>query len=438
MQPDFKPGADFAGNSPKNLTLFMKHCFPLFGFILLTSSFSFAQPGCPDAQASNYNPSATGNDGSCTYPLTNYTPVFKAFLPESMLEVSGHVKAGGNWYLHNDGSDGSRFYRFTPETGAVTQEIQLKNASNKDWEDIGASSTHVYLGDFGNNLNDRQDLGVYKVPLAKIGSSSSETIDDDEWTFIPFSYADQTDFSTKPQDSTVFDCEAMLFFNNKIHLFTKNRRDYTTSHYIINQVSGKAEKLETFDTDGMITGADVSPDGKLIVLLGYNLAGLPKVFAWLLWDWQAGSDLFFTGNKRRIELGSALVTGQAEGIAFAGNRTGYITNEETVANNITFVEQSVRWFDFGQWVPESTATTEPGEEAGLGIFPNPFSGAVQFRFPGNNRPDRLRVVNQTGQVVFSTENAPEAVDMAAFPAGLYVFEAVWGERIGWIRGVKVK
>jgi hypothetical protein len=418
------------------LTAMKNTAFVLLSLTFFASFQALAQPGCPDPQATNFNASATANDGSCVYSVTGYTPLFKALLPETLLEVSGHVKGGSHWYTHNDGSDGSRFYRFNPETGTVNQDVQLKNASNKDWEDIAATSTHLYLGDFGNNNNDRQDLGIYKVPISEIGNGNEETIDDDEWTFIPFSYEDQTDFATLPTDSTVFDCEAMIFFNGKLHLFTKNRKEFTTSHYIVNQVSGKAEKIETFDTDGLVTGADISPDGKLVALLGYDLRNLPKVFVWLLWDFQPGSDSLFTGNKRRIELGSALVTGQAEGIGFAGNRTGYLSNERTIANNITFVEQSVRYFDFGQWVPVSTATNEPGDVARFRVFPNPFSQNVHLQFFENKKPEALRVVNQAGQVVLKFNNVPETLDVSSLAPGVYSFEAMWEERTEIFRAVK--
>ncbi|MEJ7666684.1 MAG: hypothetical protein WKG07_47795 [Hymenobacter sp.] len=31
---------------------------------------AWAQGGCPDPQATNYDPAATRNDGSCQYPVT--------------------------------------------------------------------------------------------------------------------------------------------------------------------------------------------------------------------------------------------------------------------------------------------------------------------------------------------------------------------------------
>jgi len=417
----------------------------LQAFILLAAPFGTfaltpcaAQSGCTDPQATNFNAAATSNDGSCLYPVTNYAPVFKAILPNTLMEISGHVRAGSLWWTHNDGSDGPNFYRFNPESGAIIQEVNLQNASNKDWEDIAATNTHLYLGDFGNNLNDRQDLGIYRVPLAQIGNGSTETVDDDEWNFIPFAYADQTDFTTLPADSTVFDCEAMIYLNGKIHLFTKNRKEYTTSHYIVNQTTGLAEKVETFNTEGLITGADISPDGKVVALLGYSLRGFPTVFCWLLWDWPAGGDLFFGGNKRRIELGSAFEVGQAEGIGFAGNRTGYLSNERTVANGITFVEESIRYFDFGQWVPEGgVSTSEPTEAQRLSISPNPFLQTVRFQFFDNTKPDFLQVTNQFGQVLLRLNNVPEMLDVSALPPGIYTFEAMWprGET-AVCRGVK--
>ncbi|GAB4497346.1 MAG: hypothetical protein OHK0019_30850 [Saprospiraceae bacterium] len=404
---------------------------------LLFAFQTFAQPGCPDPQATNFNPSATSNDGSCLYPVTNYAPQFKAFLPETMQEISGHVKAGNFWYCHNDGSDSARFYRFNPENGLVNQKVELKNASNADWEDVAATTTHLYLGDFGNNTNDRQNLGIYKVPLADIGSDNEEMVGDDKWTFIPFSYEDQTDFSTQPIDSAVFDCEAMIFFNGKLHLFTKNHKEYTTSHYVVNEVTGKAEKIETFDTDGLITGADISPDGEVVALLGYDLRGLPKVFTWLLWDWETGSDSLFSGNKRRIELGSVLIAGQAEGIGFAGNRTGYLTNERTSAGGVVLVEPGVRSFDFGQWVPESIATGEPSEAARFQIFPNPFLQTVHFQFFDNKKPVALRVFDLVGKVILSLDYVPEKLNQSHLPPGIYTFEITWrGGGTTVVRGVK--
>ena len=423
-------GIQYSGMKPFAFT-------PLLFMLWATSAN--AQPGCPDPQATNFNSWSTSNDGSCLYPVTNYSPVFNAVLPNNLQEISGLAKADSRWWCHNDSGDDERFFQVNPETGSILQEVSLLNAYNRDWEDIASDDEHIYLGDFGNNTNDRQDLGIYKVPLSAIGNSSLDTVHADEWTFLPFSYEDQTDFSTQPADSSVFDCESMISFNGKIHLFTKSRRYNATAHYILNTGASVAEKAETFEVEGLITGASVSQDGNLIALVGYDLRPfIPTVFCWLLWDWKAGADLFFSGNKRRIELGSALQVGQVESIGFDSNRSGYISNEVTKFNGVTIVAQSVRSFDFSPWVPVSVATGEPRQDnIELTVFPNPFSQTVGFKFSDRENPDFLRVKNMLGQTISTLNEIPETLELGYLPPGFYVFETLRdGQPTGWFKVLK--
>ena len=410
--------------------------FKFFGFaVSLFSLFplpALAQPGCPDPQAINYAPSAAQNDGSCLYPTTTYAPVLKANLTADLREISGLTRSGGRWWGHADSGANPEFFNLNPENGQILQKISLQNAHNRDWEDVAADSAQLYFGDFGNNFNNRQDLGLYRVPLAKIGTSNSESVAEGDWQFVPFAYADQTDFSAQPEDSSVYDCEAAIFFRGKIHLFTKSRKTYRTAHYVVNEATGKAEKLEEFNTDGLITGASLSPDGQVVALLGYDLRSLiPKVFVWLLWDWQpggsGGGDLLFSGNKRRIELGTALAVGQAEGIGFADKRRGYLCNERTDFNGITLAKEATRWFDISTWVPESVGVEEQGRVGEMmRVFPNPFAQTLHVQFFGNERPDVLRVLSGLGQTMFEASgDLPATLDTSHWPAGVYVVEGVF-------------
>jgi len=417
----------------------MKSIFLVLIFPALWATPAAAQPGCPDPLATNFNPLATSNDGSCLYPVTSYTPIFKTNLPNDLQEISGLSKAGVRWWGHEDSGADEEFYRIDPEMGDIFQKIELKNAKNRDWEDIASDGQNLYIGDFGNNSNDRQNLGIYIVPLSEIGNSNSETVQESEWSFLPFSYIDQTNYSSQPEDSSVYDCEAMIFYNNLIHLFTKSRRFHSSSHYTVNTSTNVADKIETFDTQGLITGAALSPNGKLIALIGYDLRPfIPTVFCWLLWDWQPGTDLFFSGNKRRIELGSALQVGQVESIGFDSECSGFISNERTVFNGVTLVGESVRSFDFSAWVPALVGTGEPGGAGEtIALFPNPFSQTIHFQFSGNEKPDLLQVKNQLGQTVLTLNEISETLDLNFLPAGFYTFET-WkdGQQIGWAKGLK--
>lgn len=417
----------------------MRFFISLFFIFFAATLKTFAQPGCTDPQANNYNASATSNDGSCLYPVTNYTPVLQSELSSDLKEISGLVFAGDRWWGHNDSGFDEEFFQLNPVNGNTLQKIELKNAKNRDWEDMAFEAPNLYVGDFGNNTNNRQNLGIYIVPLSAIGNSNSETVQEFEWNFLPFSYIDQTSYVELPEDSSVFDCEAMIVLEGKIHLFTKSRRNYNTVHYTVNPSNNAAYNIETLDSEGLITGASLSPDGKLIALVGYDLRPfIPTVFCWLLWDWPAGTDQFFAGNKRRIELGTALQVGQVESICFATNRTGYLSNERTGFNGVTIVAESIWNVDFSAWVPETVSANEPGQQAeAFKISPNPFSQTVHFQWNTNEKPDFLSIKNQLGQTVLTLNEIPEILDLGFLPGGFYTFE-IWrnGQRAGILKGVK--
>lgn len=383
---------------------------------------SQAQQGCTDPQANNYNATATQNNGSCLYPVTNYTPVYQADLKSDLKEISGLHFANGEWWAHNDSGFDPDLFSVNPQNGDVLKKIGLKDANNRDWEDVCSDGLNIYLGDFGNNDNDRENLGIYRVPFDAIGSGSNQSVNDQEYSFIPFAYPDQTDFSTVSEDSTVFDCEAMLYHQGKLHLFTKNRREYITTHYALDLNTQLVQKLETFDSKGLITGASLSPDGKLIALVGYDLRGLPSVFCWLLWDWPAGTDQFFGGNKRRLELGSALSVGQVESIGFETDRSGYIANERTEYNGFLFVPQTTRSFDFSAFITESVATHSPAPKS-LHISPNPSSGVFSLAPVGDQ--GMLQVFNTLGGQVFYSPEMPDTIDLSNLPAGVYNAKVTW-------------
>ena len=395
-------------------------------YLLSLAYCAQAQPGCTDPQAMNFNANATQNDGSCLYPITSYAPVFKSNLGSDLKEISGLDLAKGEWWGHNDSGFDPDFFSIDPENGGLLKKISLKDAHNRDWEDVCSDGFSLYFGDFGNNNNDRQNLGIYRVPFSAIGNGSNQTINANEYNFLPFAYPDQTDYSTTSEDSTIFDCEAMIFTKGKLHLFLKNRKEYQTTHYAFNPINSSIQKLESFDTQGLITGASLSPDGKTIALVGYDIRGLPIVFCWLLWDWQAGTDMFFSGNKRRIELGSAFSIGQVESIGFNTNRSGYIANERTEYAGILFVQQRTWAFDFSPWLPQSVATQNPSNKVEnlLRVYPNPSTGILFLESEAAQQNEvRLQVINPLGIPVLSFQGIPDHLDLSHLQPGIYTLHA---------------
>ena len=74
----------------------MKFKFKIFAFTLLiffSAYYLHAQTfGCTDPMASNYNPNATKNNGSCIYVDTSVAPYRSLNLDAKVIETSGLIK----------------------------------------------------------------------------------------------------------------------------------------------------------------------------------------------------------------------------------------------------------------------------------------------------------------------------------------------------------
>ena len=232
-----------------------------------------------------------------------------AVLSDSLRETSGLTFFKDRLYTINDGGNPNIIYEIDKNSGKILKKIQT-NFPNKDWEAITNDGENLYIGDFGNNAGNRRDLTIYSIDNQQ------------EINVIKFSYQNQKDFSVNYLNHD-FDAEAMVFINNKIHLFTKEWSAKKVSHYIINPKSSENQsvtKSESFNTGFVVTDAAYY-ENKLYVI-GYT----KKAKTYLMIFEQNDEGLFFSNPTKKYRLGSALTVGQIEGIAV--NADGiYISNE---------------------------------------------------------------------------------------------------------------
>lgn len=227
-------------------------------------------------------------------------------MPKYLRESSGLETAGTSGLLtHVDGKGNNHLYMVSMH-GVVEDTISLPQTSNVDWEDITKDSLgFVYIGDFGNNLNIRKNLRIYKV-----NESTGHT------DTISFHFADQSEF---PPDKKMmnFDLEAFFWMDGALHLFSKNRGKKCVKHYILPDGTGHYEALpiEEIYLHSEITAADISPDNKSFAMLAYG-----KIY------------LFKISNKNGL-LGHPYKCipfakgAQAEGLVFVNNDDFLISNE---------------------------------------------------------------------------------------------------------------
>ena len=378
-----------------------------------------AQGGCRDPQATNHNPAATANDGSCQYAVTSATLPIKTALASAVPESSGLVFTGQSLWTFNDSGNAPVLFKVDSTTGNVLQQVTVSNFGNVDWEDIAADAQYLYVGDFGNNAGNRRDLRVLRVAKADIGPAASESVTAQA---INFSYPNQTNFAPGTNNHN-FDCEAFFYANDSLHLFTKNWADARTNYYIIPAQPGThvARLKASFNANGLITAAGLNPTGRGAALLGYT-PSTGATFVWLLSDFTTTH--YFQGNKRRIELPNALLIGQAEGLCFVGAYRVFVSNERL--NSPVVVPQRLYALNTSAWLaPLLPTATAAQADAGFSIYPNPARHTFRIERPPSGAALRLVLQDLQGRVVATetlpagSSTAPE-MPVAQLSAGLYV------------------
>ena len=244
----------------------------------------------------------------------------KTDLPKVLNEVSGTetiVNSDLIWML-NDSGNKAKIYALN-EKGTILKELKI-NAKNNDWEDLTSDEKgNLYIGDFGNNTNERSNLAILKINNNAL--KKSDKIDVER---ISFRYPNQTKFPPKKKNM-YFDCEAFFYLNDSLFLFTKSRvkNDFgKTNLYKIPAKQGNhvAEYVSSFnschDLSCRITSADISDDGKSIVLLSSKAVFIFTNFT---------ANNFFTGTFKQYDFKFET---QKEGVCFKDTQTLYITDEK--------------------------------------------------------------------------------------------------------------
>jgi len=246
-------------------------------------------------------------------------------LVDELKESSGLAYVDGTLWTHNDSGGEAKLYAIDTNNGKILKTVVISNASNIDWEDLAFNKTHLFIGDFGNNKGTRKNLKIYKIKRADLKTKSSI-----EAEVIKFSYATQIDF--KSNSKTNYDCEAFVAYKDKLYLFSKNHGNEKTDMYVLGINTGVdvAEKMATFDTHALVTGASIDADNKTLALIGYGSRGTPK--SWIFSKF-VDSD-FFKGEQDKITWGRP-AKAQIEGVTHMAKGKLYISSEKfSYSNNL--------------------------------------------------------------------------------------------------------
>jgi len=395
----------------------MKTNYILIAVLLCAINFAHAQvSGCTDPLSVNYNPNATVNNGSCTYITLPVVPNATVNLPVTVNETSGLIFWDGSLYTHNDNTN-TNLYGLNITTGVVNQTLAVTGTTNQDWEDIDQDENYIYIAETGNNVNgNRTNLRIIRADKAGL-LSGSPTINS-----INFSYSNQTSFAATSNNNTDFDCEAIIVGTDSIYLFTKQWVSSQTSVYSLPKTPGThvAQLVNTYNVNGLVTGATYLEDEKLIALSGYSSTLQP--FIYLLYDYN-GTD-FFSGNKRKINLN--LPFHQVEGITTTNGTDFYLTNEN-FQQFVINVPQRLHHFNLSAYLENylddiASANNHILMQASIYIYPNPVSNILNIQGRENLSGTGYTITNVQGRQVAagSLTAINNTIDVAALSSGMYV------------------
>ena len=333
-------------------------------------------------------------------------PELLVHLPATLYESSGiEISTPNSIWTHNDSGDSARIYNIDT-LGNILRTILFDVDEAIDCEESTRDAEgNYYLGDFGNNSNDRTNLRIYKIP-----NPDTLLLNTIIPQLITFRFEDQQQF---PPDSAYmnFDCEAMFHFQDSLYLFSKNRgTSMYCKMYRLPDIQGDyiAELVDSFNIGTWVTSADISPSGDKMVLLSESR----------LWLFSNITDTdFFSGNAQMFNM----YFSQKEAIVFVDDSTLYLTDEyfNLLGNGGNLYRINLKSVINGQNQLEKTQ---------LRVFPNPATNVLYIAIPELRNDFFVEVFDVSGQMVQFVKNCSN-IDVSSLSEGQYFIRVFSGNNM---------
>ena len=336
-------------------------------------------------------------------------------LVDDIAETSGLVFFDNRLITHNDSGGMNALYEINAGSGGINRVVTIQNAVNRDWEDICADDEYIYIGDFGNNNGNRTNLRIYKV--SKTDYLNSDQVSSE---VIEFSYQDQNDFTSSP-NNTNFDAEALISFGSDLYIFTKNWVDGRTNIYKVPKIPGTyvVSRIDEFDADGLITGGTYNPLVRKVILTGYAGIG---AFVIELRGFSNGS--FSNGVIDKYNLNIPLTSSfQTEAITYSDDLNFYISAEKNALGSAALYE-----------LVSTTLGAENVQLIQNEVYPNPAGESLTIE--SKMDLDRVEIYDYLGKKVLEDPSADKNIDISQLTKGVYILKLYASDRTTSVKFIK--
>ena len=293
-------------------------------------------------------------------------------------ETSGLLFYNNSIITFNDSGGDANLYEINSTTGNILRTVSITNATNVDWEDITQDASFIYIGDIGNNNGNRTDLKVYKISKTDYDGPDNTALAE----IISYSYANQSDFTSSPNNNN-WDAEGLISYGDNLLIFSKNWVNNMANVYSIPKTNGSHSAVleSSYNTNGLITGAEISPTEDVIYLTGYSSSQAP--FMYTIHNIPNSSLDIFSGTVSSKITNIVPLGNQVEAIALfeitPTKHRLYISNEK-----FTFSSGPISiTFPAKLWVIEINAATlldlaDNIVDNSVILYPNPFDESFKL------------------------------------------------------------
>lgn len=328
------------------------------------------------------------------------------------IETSGLIRTDGKTITHNDSGGEAALYEIDTLNGQVSRTVEILSSTNIDWEALCMDDNYIYIGDFGNNQGTRTNLRIYKISKEDYLDEGNTAVNAE---IISFIYEDQDDF-TPSQFTTNFDAEAVIVKNQMLYIFTKNWGNGWSNIYVLPTTPGShlANRVDSINTEGMVTDASYSATDDRITLVGYTTILEPFVFE----IENIGDQLFSQSELTRTNISfPSGYSRQVEGISHIVGENYLLSTEEGITGNSGL-------FSLIMGEPNSIA-----ENLGVDIliYPNPASDIIYLK---SDEPLKFELLNLKGKVVKQT--ASNQINLKGLASGTYLIS------VQNLQGIEIK
>lgn len=248
---------------------------------------------------------------------------------EALDEVSGIVASrahAGVLWAHNDSGDGPRLFALDAHGGVSRGEWVLEGASARDWEDIAievieGGPDRLWIGDIGDNgarnhrVAPRRSIAVLRADEPEPRpAGEAEGARPLAYESIVLRYPD------RPRDAEAIAIDPPT---GDLLVLTKEAAgpaDVFVARAPLDPAAEHTlERIASVELPSMITGADISPDGRELLVRTYR-----GIAHWTRAEGQGWADALAAAPRSLPHADEP----QGEAIAFTAGGDGYITISE--------------------------------------------------------------------------------------------------------------